>query len=69
MPLRYQLRKLYWWKAHAEHKVLVRLLAENEGYLAVRVMTIDAAAALKCGYGSHEVVNLDKRSAPLEEVI
>jgi hypothetical protein len=66
--VRYKLRNLYWWKAHAEHKILVRLVAENEQYVAVRIMAIDTAAALRCGYGAHETVNLGKWNAPLEEV-
>jgi hypothetical protein len=68
MPPHLELRKLYWWKAYADHKVLVRLISFNEQVICVRIMAIDTTAALRIGYGAHETVNLEKRTAPLDEV-
>jgi hypothetical protein len=68
MPLRYKVGKLYWWKAYEGMKVLVSLIQETEGHVSVRIMTISEAAVLRTSYGAGQLVYLDKRTAPLEEV-
>jgi hypothetical protein len=69
MPDRYAVGKQYWWKAFEGVRILVRCIQENERYLAVKILTISEAAAVRTRYGAGEVVNLARLNAPLEEVV
>lgn len=65
----YKIGKVYWWKAYEGERVPVRFIQDFTGYVSVRILSISVEAAIRTTKGAGELVHLDKRSAPLEEII
>ena len=49
--------EIYWWKFHADERVLVRVVLVGREFVSCKVLSATAEQVLACGYGAGEIVN------------